>query len=210
MPEVPADDKYSVSVGKAGIETMEFGSGVVGAEAPVDRDARGVAPRFVSRNGAFQGVGIGVSAFETGSAERAEFDLSHVQPAGVLGGVVKLQESHDASGFGGREGFVQGSHAVGVQIVEDHADHGRVGIRCVNQPLHLVGEVLHGAALGDSHMAPASQWLAEQEEVAGAALAVLVVLAPRSSRLDGQGFSHFSHQLGGSLVESAVKSPKVV
>ena len=59
---------YSVNLGQAGIEALG--------------DARGVAPRFVSRDGAFQGVGVGVSAFETGSAEHAEFDLSH--PFGKL------------------------------------------------------------------------------------------------------------------------------
>ena len=41
---------------------MEFDPGIVGAEAPVDRDARRVAPGFVGRDGAFQGVGVGVSA----------------------------------------------------------------------------------------------------------------------------------------------------
>lgn len=70
---------------------MEFGSGIVGAEPPVDRDARGVALGFVGGDGAFQGVGVGVSAFETGSAEHAEFDLRHVEPTGVLGGVVRRQ-----------------------------------------------------------------------------------------------------------------------
>ena len=40
---------------------MEFSSGMVGTEPPVDGDARGVAPRFMSRNGAFQGVGWGVA-----------------------------------------------------------------------------------------------------------------------------------------------------
>ena len=38
---------------------MEFGSGVVGAEAPVNGDARGVAPSSVGGDGTFQGVGIG-------------------------------------------------------------------------------------------------------------------------------------------------------
>ena len=110
---------------------------------------------------------------------------------------MKLQAFHDASGLSRREGFVQGRHAVGVQIVQDDPDHGGVGIGCVHQPAHLVGEVLHGAAFGDGDVAPASPGFAEQEEVAGAAPAVLVVpvstgqaLASGSSRLGGQRFSH--------------------
>ncbi len=54
--------QYSVSVGNAGVETMEFGSGVVDAEPPVDGDACCVALGLVSRDGPLQGVGIRVSA----------------------------------------------------------------------------------------------------------------------------------------------------
>ena len=44
---------------------MKFDPGVVGSEAPVDRDARGVAPGLVGRDGALQSVGVGVSPSET-------------------------------------------------------------------------------------------------------------------------------------------------
>ena len=43
---------------------MEFGAGVVGAEAPVDGNAGGVAAALVGGDGAFQGIGVGVSALE--------------------------------------------------------------------------------------------------------------------------------------------------
>ena len=83
---------------------MEFDPGVVGSEAPVDRDARGVAPGLVGRDGTTQGVGIGVSPFETSAAQRAELDLRHVQPTGVFGGVMKLQAFHNAASLGGGKG----------------------------------------------------------------------------------------------------------
>ena len=70
---------------------MEFGSGVVGAEPPVDGDTRGVALGLVCRDGTSQSIGVGVSTFETGPAQGTEFNLRHVQPTGVFEGVVKLQ-----------------------------------------------------------------------------------------------------------------------
>ena len=128
----------------------------------------------------------------------------------MLGGVVKLQAFHDAPGFGGGKGLVQLRHAVGVQIVQDHADDGGVGVGHVYQPLHLVGEVRHGAAFGDGNVSPTRQRLAEQEEVASAAPAVLVVLPPGPSRLGGQWFPHFSQQLRGGLVEAHHRPAGVV
>ena len=44
-----------------------------------------------------------------------------------------------------------------VQVVEDHPHYWSVGVGHVNQPLHLVDEVLHGASLGDGYVAPSSQ-----------------------------------------------------
>lgn len=59
---------------------------------------------------------------------------------------------------------------------EDYANHGRVGIGPVHQPAHLAGEVPHGAALRDGHVAPAGQGFAGQEEIAGAGTPILISL----------------------------------
>ena len=159
---------------------------------------------------ALQSVGVGVSPLETGAGQRTEFNLCHVQPTGVLGRVVKLQALHDASRLSRRKGFVQRSHAVGVQVVKDHADHWGGGIGHIHQPLHLVSEVLHGAAFGDGYVAPAGQGFTGQEEIAGAAPTVLVVLAPRSPRLGGQWRPDLGQQLGGGFVKAHHRSVGVV
>ena len=65
-------------------------------------------------------------------------------------------------------------HAVGVQIVKNDPYH-----LYIHQPPHLVGEVLHGTAFGDGYVAPTRQRLTGQEDVAGTAAPVLVVLASR-------------------------------
>ena len=73
---------YSVNVGKAWVKAVEFGSGVVGAEPPVDGDARCVALALVGGDLALQCVRVGISPPEAGAAQRAEFDLCH--PFGKL------------------------------------------------------------------------------------------------------------------------------
>ena len=42
------------------------------------------------------------------------------------------------------------------QVVQDHADHGSVGIGHVHNPLHLAGKIRHGEPVDDVHVAPAS------------------------------------------------------
>ena len=61
---------------------MQFGSGILSAEPPVDGDARCVAVGLVGRDLALQSVGVGVSPLETGAAQHAEFDFRH--PFGKL------------------------------------------------------------------------------------------------------------------------------
>ena len=47
------------------------------------------------------------SAVEALAAEHADLDLDHVEPAGMLGGVVEFQALQNAAGFGGRECFIE-------------------------------------------------------------------------------------------------------
>ena len=56
---------------------MEFPSGVLGGEAPVDGGCRTVAVRYAGVDGPFQAVLIGVSPPQAGSGQHAELDLCH-------------------------------------------------------------------------------------------------------------------------------------
>ena len=104
---------------------MQFGSGILSAEPPVDGDARCVALGLVGRDLALQGVGLGVSPLETGAAQCAEFDLRHVQPTGVLGRVVKLEALHDAPGLSSRERLVKGRHTIMAEHCSPDANRNR-------------------------------------------------------------------------------------
>ncbi len=84
----------------------------------------------------------------------------------MLGGVVKLQTLGNATGLSRRKRLVEGRHPMRVQVVEHQPDHRDVGIAIVHQPLHLMGEVLHGALLGNGHMATSRLLLADEIQVA--------------------------------------------
>ena len=71
----------------------------------------------------------------------------------MLGHVVKLQTLGYAAGLSRREMSRRETPIRGVQVVEYQPDHRDVGVGIVHQPLHLMGEVLHGALLGNGHVA---------------------------------------------------------
>jgi hypothetical protein len=79
---------------------------LVGCEHPFDACASGVALPFPSGDFADEPVWVVNAAVQARTAQDADLDLDHVEPAAVLGGVVGLQAAQDAPGFGGREGLI--------------------------------------------------------------------------------------------------------
>ena len=60
-------------------------------------------------NFADEALGIVDSAIQALAAEHADLDLDHVEPAGMLGGVVEFQAAQNSPGFGGRECLIEGA-----------------------------------------------------------------------------------------------------
>src|SRR5574341_2293525 len=117
--------------------------------------------------------------------EHAELDFSHVEPASMLGRVMKDQAPGNAVSFGGFKGFIERGQLVDVEIIHDHLDALGIGIADIHQPAHLVSKVLSGAVLGDFDVSPVGQRLKEQEQVARPVALIFIVHAPH---LTGQGW----------------------
>ena len=75
---------------------MEFGTGVLDAEAPVDAGLSFVSFQFQGVDLPAEGFLVGEALPEATAGEDAELDLRHIQPTAVLGSVVKLQPLGDA------------------------------------------------------------------------------------------------------------------
>ena len=83
---------------------------------------RSVLPR---NDFSLHGVQVRQAPIETPSRQNAQFAPSHVEPTAVLGRVVDFQTRRHIVGFPRRECLIQGSHAVGVQIVHQ-TTHARL------------------------------------------------------------------------------------
>jgi hypothetical protein len=88
-----------------------FGAGLFGCEHPVDASADCVSLSLPGGDFALEFVCIIDSTVEALAAQHADLNFHHVQPAGVLGGVVELEAAQDASGFSRRESVIEGAAA---------------------------------------------------------------------------------------------------
>ncbi len=143
---------------------MEFRPSVLGAEAPINGGVGGIALPLQGLDFPAEGGLVGDTPPEAGAGQHAKLDLRHVKPTAVLGCVVELQPFNDTPDLRGREGLVQGSWTMGVQIIQDNPHHLGIRVGLVHQPTHLMGEVLPGPALGDGHVPPTPQRLTGQEQ----------------------------------------------
>jgi hypothetical protein len=74
----------------ARIAATHFGAGFVDCEHPFDTGACGVSLSFPGADFGLEALASTNPTVEALAAEHANFDLDHVQPAGVLGDVVEF------------------------------------------------------------------------------------------------------------------------
>ena len=73
---------------------MEFGSGILGSEPPMDGSLGGIMLPFQGLYSPSESGVIGGTPPEAGASQHAELDLRHFRPTLVLGCVVELQPFH--------------------------------------------------------------------------------------------------------------------
>jgi len=90
--------------------------------------------------GDFAGEALGVvdSAIQTLAAEYADLDLDHVEPTGMLGGIVELQAAQNSPGFGRCECLIEGAGRVGRQVVLYDPDARGIWIMDIDKFAHTL------------------------------------------------------------------------
>ena len=88
-----------------------------------------------------EAVGVVDSAIQALATEHTDLNLNHVEPAGMLGGVVELQAAQNSPGFGGRECLIEGTGRVGRQVVLHDSNARGIGIMDIDEFAHALGVV---------------------------------------------------------------------
>ncbi len=123
---------------------------------------------------AFEGRSVCNASVEALLAQHTQLDLDHVEPACVLGSVVKFQALRQPARFRCGKGIVQRSGGVRGQIVEHNADpFGRWEVN-IAHVLHAVREVDIGTAVGNFDVPPGSVYVDKCKQIDGSLLAIML------------------------------------
>jgi hypothetical protein len=205
------DAKTSVASGLIfRVQVLEFCPGVVGSELPIDSGLLAIA--FVLPSGGLvdQRLFVGNPTGQALTSEDVQFDFRHIEPTAVLRRVDHFDPMDNATGFLGRERFVERTQTVRVEVVHHERDPFGLWSMNVDQFADFVSPVGLGPLVGHRDVPPTGQRLGEGEDVGCAVPHIFVVEALRASRLGGQWRLRFDGQLLAQLVHADQREPGIV
>src|ERR1700687_1804757 len=148
--------------------TAQFLIGILTREAPFDGAASAVAALLPSAELASQRGQVGHAAVQALASEDTDFDFRPVQPAGVLGGVMKLDSTQQAPGGRDAEYFFKAAAEVSVQIVHHKMDAMGAAIDALEQVAREAHKVGLGTPLSHQDAAPSGLGFDCYQQIAGA------------------------------------------
>src|ERR1039457_3137437 len=89
------------------VGAAHFGAGFLSCEHPFDASARGIALSFPGSDLGYEFLLGGDAPVEALTAQHADLDLDHVQPAGMLWDIVELQSAQHPAGLARGKGLVE-------------------------------------------------------------------------------------------------------
>src|ERR1700676_4976100 len=122
-------------------------------EAPFDGTSGGIAAFLPGAHLATDRSQVRHASIQALSREDADLDLGHVQPAGVLGRVVKLDTAQQSLGSLDTEHFLVTTAKVGVEVIYHQRYPASGTVDMFEQMAGKVHEVRLGASLGHEHAA---------------------------------------------------------
>ena len=122
-------------------------------KGPLDAASSGVAPPLPRRYLGGENSLLGSAARQALALQNPDLDLGHIQPARMLGGVVKLNPAQQCSGRLHTKHLLEAFAQMRVEIVQDQVNLAYVAIPAAQQPADESDEIHLGAPGGDLHEA---------------------------------------------------------
>jgi hypothetical protein len=181
---------------------MQFLTSLSCGKTPLDLDLMSIAGFLPWLDHSLHPLHRRQALGEALTSKDRQFNLCHIEPTPMLGGIVKLQTARDATSLFWLEGLIQRSRRMDSEIIQDDPDLWRVGEMHIDQILHRRCEIVLGAPLGNLDVAPAKRGFQEQEEITGALSLILIVHPFALSRLGRQRVAHLIEHLIGTFVKA--------
>ena len=119
-----------------------------------------------------------------------------MEPTALFRRLVHIPFPQETASFRGGQGSRQRRGGLGVQMVQDHPDHGRLGDGAVPQLLPTGRNGLGRTPVGDLDVPPAPPGLDAHTRVTGTRPTGFIGGPDRRARSDGQGLAHCADHLG--------------
>jgi hypothetical protein len=185
---------------------LEFDGRILSSKAPVDGDLLLVAPRGPGGDLPRSDLQGGYPLRQALPIQRRELDLSHVEPTGMLGGVMDLKALREPTRLSDRKDLVEGSERMRIEVIHDQDDLFGIRIVQIRQLADEQSPLLRGPLSGHHGIALAPQRFAGQKHIAHSLALVLVVLAGRFAWLYRQGITDIRQQLRIDLIHADLRS----
>ncbi len=144
------------------------------------------------------------------TTQMAEFDLRHVEPTTVFGGIMDLSFICYAFRLRGIKCFIQRCFGVGIEMVHRQADSLHVRRMLINKFLDKICPINFCPLLSDFSIPLTSQWFKSDKNVCGPISLLLCVISQRLSRLRRERSTNFAHQLGRHCIHTHLGTLSVV
>src|ERR1019366_8103464 len=182
---------------------------ILSSERPLDTSVLGVAARLPRSDLGDDRSAIRQTPIKTLAIKDADFNFGHVEPAGMLRGVMEYDPSQQGSRLADTQHLLKALAEMGVEIVHDQMDAARLGVDVFEQVLDKGNEVRLGAVVGDRDGTSATLRFHRNEQVAGAASGIFVIVFCRRAGLDRQGLARIPEQLFALLVQADDRFPRL-
>ena len=196
-------DSASTSTRKfRNVMSPKLAIGILSCELPLDGSAQRVSVCLPSIDFASQKLLAWQAAVQALAREDADFDLGHVQPACMLGRVVKAHPTQQRAGSSLAQHVVEAFPEVGIQVVQHEVNAARPRVRFAQECLDEADEVRLAPVIGDRDDALSRLGLDRHEQIGRSLAHVFVVQLGRLTRRHGQGFAAMSNELHALLVDA--------
>ena len=182
--------------------SSHFQIGVLPSERPLDTSLLVVSAPLPGIDFTGEGVTVGQAPIQALAIKDANFDFRHVQPTGVLRGVVKDDATQQLVRHLDAEHVLETLAEMRVEVVQYQMNSTRRRVDLFEQVLDEGHEIRLGAMIGNLHGPSSAFGFDRHEQVACAAPYVLVIQSHGRSWLDRQGLARILEQLLALLVQA--------
>ena len=144
------------------------------------------------------------------TTQMAEFDLRHVEPTTMFGGIMDRSFIGDSLCLSRGKCFIKRGFGMGIKIIHHEADFLCMRIMLIHKFLDKVGPINFCPLLSDFGMTLTSSWFKSHKNVCGPNSLILCIISQRLPRCRWKRSTDFTNQLGRHFIHTHLRTLRIV